>query len=601
MAVSLRNQNVCKQCWRPSLNIQGDNFACPTCGAKYTKDFKPVAFPSIELYNQNVLFLMSGILGHSDTKLSLSQIIEIIGLNNDSLAEQWILAVHHLNCHYRHYRNIYGKPKDTWLYTQNPLTQSPPLKRSFPGAFSDYRFSYWRTDDSPLMKLSDNGFDILNSVEVRHTLPYPINRLNYSQLKQKCFTKPRNYRNITEERWSSGIEELLLGNFIEKASISDNLEWATFKQLRAKLQEHKIKGAKSKEDAINLALEKLPQNALQEIIEPIQAYIPLQPIISEFTLRVYGLPNLFDSVRRHNSFSRENITPEEFTKINREGDGTPNLYDISISLLERAQKSSNYEIYLANGLIPAEAFLAEIYARMEKYEYALSMANQAYKLDIENNSVSQLVNINHFGSLIRLKLSLELIISKYKNIRESSCNPSETESIFKMWISLYDRGSNDGFTPFLLENYEEIFENFGDCSRESENKYRELLGIPRIGEGWVSEAELLNIVRSIFPNEKVLHQGSPEWLGLQRLDIYVPRLKLAIEYQGRQHFEPVSFFGGDEGFKRTQERDKRKADLCFNNGIQLLYFQYDETISKDMVEQKIKSALKKGNGKNNAG
>ncbi len=127
--------------------------------------------------------------------------------------------------------------------------------------------------------------------------------------------------------------------------------------------------------------------------------------------------------------------------------------------------------------------------------------------------------------------------------------------------------------------------------REAENEIRDLLGIPHIGEGWVSERELLNIVKDIFPENEVIHQASPEWLGRQRLDIFIPEPKLAIEYQGQQHYKPVSLFGGEEGFLQTQERDKLKARLCAGNGIRLIFFRYDETINRKLVETRIKRAL----------
>ena len=126
---------------------------------------------------------------------------------------------------------------------------------------------------------------------------------------------------------------------------------------------------------------------------------------------------------------------------------------------------------------------------------------------------------------------------------------------------------------------------------EAENEIRDLLGIPHISEGWVSERELLNIVRDIFPENEVVHQASPEWLGRQRLDIFIPEFRLAIEYQGRQHYEPVPFFGGEDGFQQTQERDKLKTRLCSENGIIMVYFRYNESITHDLVESRIKKAL----------
>ncbi|GEM_PF-606638 len=126
---------------------------------------------------------------------------------------------------------------------------------------------------------------------------------------------------------------------------------------------------------------------------------------------------------------------------------------------------------------------------------------------------------------------------------------------------------------------------------EAENEIRDLLGIPHIGEGWVSERELLNMVKDIFPKNEIVHQASPEWLGRQRLDIFVPELRLAIEYQGRQHYDPIPFFGGEDGFQQTQERDKLKASLCSENAVTMVYFRYDEMLTKEFVETRIKRTL----------
>lgn len=56
------------------------------------------------------------------------------------------------------------------------------------------------------------------------------------------------------------------------------------------------------------------------------------------------------------------------------------------------------------------------------------------------------------------------------------------------------------------------------------------------------------------------------------LDFYIPEYNIAIECQGRQHFQPVEKFGGDSGFELTKERDAIKKRLCEENGILLLYY-----------------------------
>lgn len=61
-------------------------------------------------------------------------------------------------------------------------------------------------------------------------------------------------------------------------------------------------------------------------------------------------------------------------------------------------------------------------------------------------------------------------------------------------------------------------------------------------------------------------------------DFYLPDYNLAIEYDGKQHYEPVEYFGGENGFKYTIHHDKIKNKYCKDNGIKLLrisYMEYD--------------------------
>lgn len=47
-----------------------------------------------------------------------------------------------------------------------------------------------------------------------------------------------------------------------------------------------------------------------------------------------------------------------------------------------------------------------------------------------------------------------------------------------------------------------------------------------------------------------------------------------IECQGRQHYEPVDYFGGEKGFELQQIRDKLKADYAVNHNINLIEIPY---------------------------
>ena len=69
-----------------------------------------------------------------------------------------------------------------------------------------------------------------------------------------------------------------------------------------------------------------------------------------------------------------------------------------------------------------------------------------------------------------------------------------------------------------------------------------------------------------------------------RFDFYLPERKVIIEYNGRQHYEPIDFFGGEKQFKLRQERDKEKQEFCEENNLKLIVFNYKQT-SKDIEEQ----------------
>lgn len=122
--------------------------------------------------------------------------------------------------------------------------------------------------------------------------------------------------------------------------------------------------------------------------------------------------------------------------------------------------------------------------------------------------------------------------------------------------------------------------------REAEDHLRTQFGLPRIGEGWVSEMTLYNAVKELMPDAQ--HQARPQWLTPQHLDIYIPSRKLAIEYQGKQHFEPVSYFGGEEALLRTKDRDLRKMEKCKAHGVKLIYWNYDEPINEEMFVRKLR-------------
>lgn len=59
-------------------------------------------------------------------------------------------------------------------------------------------------------------------------------------------------------------------------------------------------------------------------------------------------------------------------------------------------------------------------------------------------------------------------------------------------------------------------------------------------------------------------------------DFYIPSKRIAIEFDGEQHFQPLDFFGGIEAFEKLKQNDKIKNDYCEDNYINLIRIKYDE-------------------------
>ncbi|MBN8457416.1 MAG: hypothetical protein J0M04_06195 [Verrucomicrobia bacterium] len=95
---------------------------------------------------------------------------------------------------------------------------------------------------------------------------------------------------------------------------------------------------------------------------------------------------------------------------------------------------------------------------------------------------------------------------------------------------------------------------------------------------WVSENQLFQLLKRQLAGMRVQQHAQPTWISPQHLDVYVPEVAIAVEYMGLQHYEPVGFFGGDEGFGILQERDRKKSEACARHGVDLFLVKHDEDI-----------------------
>jgi very-short-patch-repair endonuclease len=113
-----------------------------------------------------------------------------------------------------------------------------------------------------------------------------------------------------------------------------------------------------------------------------------------------------------------------------------------------------------------------------------------------------------------------------------------------------------------------------------------------------SQGSLYNLLQSIFPTLRI-HSNYKgfKWLrtpknGQQEIDLWVPALKLAIEYDGEQHFKPKERFGGKEGLRQTQARDRMKNRKLKEHKQEVRVFiriKYNEPLTLEHVLKRLKS------------
>lgn len=139
------------------------------------------------------------------------------------------------------------------------------------------------------------------------------------------------------------------------------------------------------------------------------------------------------------------------------------------------------------------------------------------------------------------------------------------------------------FKPETQEIRDTLKIHWNRLKKERNQYYQHVIQSGKSTSKWKSEQQVFAIVSYYYKN--AIYQYQAEWLGRLTLDIYIPKLKVAIEYQGIQHFENIGIFGD---FKKRKERDERKSILCKKHGVKLIYWNYYEEISDAIFLEKIK-------------
>ena len=235
-----------------------------------------------------------------------------------------------------------------------------------------------------------------------------------------------------------------------------------------------------------------------------------------------------------------------------------------------------------------------------KKEYAIYVATkkptsavQKIAKELQKKSKSELVNngfsveVNFFYMKGCYCRNFDFIDAYYSHKYVRHKNKLE-ENLKYYYITAFYKGWHDmrNLCPLLLDDlYNGIYDGVDWTSYIYPTKK------------WKTEEIITKTVMKHYKEHGVIAQHRPLWLkssygGQMSYDIYISELKVAIEYQGEQHFKPVDYFGGKESFEKVQKRDKEKQALSKEKGIKLIYINYWEEVTERLIIEKIEKAIK---------
>ena len=216
----------------------------------------------------------------------------------------------------------------------------------------------------------------------------------------------------------------------------------------------------------------------------------------------------------------------------------------------------------------------EIITDEDFYTYAFQLDKNEindffnYNLIIENLYIDNIINID-INDLLELDVSGRYCVEKY-GIDFKIAN-EKYKSKLKQEFNISDEFKSN-FNKQFISRLKEI-----------EKYIRNSKGFKDVGS-YYKEIQVLNYFKENLPQYKIVAQHSPKWLGRQRFDVFIKELNIAIEYNGKQHYEEISFFGGLESLEQNQLRDSEKLRKCLENNCQLFIVRYDEDLYTRLSE-----------------
>lgn len=200
----------------------------------------------------------------------------------------------------------------------------------------------------------------------------------------------------------------------------------------------------------------------------------------------------------------------------------------------------------------------------------------------------------HSDDLSKTMRHLDYII--YNEEYNTRSGPDQALSYLREAYSRTDIDGKALTIILILEQMEICISKFKQhCIKEYKTEYEEEYDYeekhnPSFKISSKGEKMCLESLNVIFPSRKFIKIRHPDIINpltgrCLELDLYNNELKIAIEYNGKQHYEYVPYFHRSiEEFEAQKQRDIEKVIQCEENGIRLIVVPYKYKTKNEITE-----------------
>ena len=174
--------------------------------------------------------------------------------------------------------------------------------------------------------------------------------------------------------------------------------------------------------------------------------------------------------------------------------------------------------------------------------------------------------------------------NKHRNRKSNISNEEYIERVKKVHGNRYDYSKTE--FKSMSQKIRIICHKHGEFSQEAKSHLNGV-GCPSCHNSHLEDEVKMFLEKNGIKYIEKCDKKQFTWLGRQHLDFYLPDLNIAIECQGEQHFIPVKNFGGEKRFKKRNELDILKNNLCKEHNIKMKYFShcnYTQFLGEELIK-----------------